>query len=145
MNIQPRVCGQPSLSSQFPSRCLNSGLLTVPLCLLCSVLFLAAAAAALMSPIQKRANRERLRCGEAPHEIDNRGTRGVCEAWRMCNNSHLCTEMDNKVCLRLRELVPAARGGITQPRTHFFGQLCSKMMSWGNKEIIARSAWIVNA
>ena len=26
---------------------------------------------------------------------------------------------------RLRELAPAARGGITQPRTNFFGQLCT--------------------
>ena len=34
------------------------------------------------------------------------------------------TELAKKVCPRLRELAPAARGGITQPGTNFFGGLC---------------------
>ena len=36
------------------------------------------------------------------------------------------TEMAKKVCLRFRELAPTVRGGITQPRTNFFGQLCMR-------------------
>ena len=35
-----------------------------------------------------------------------------------------CTEMAKKVCPRLRETSPV-RGGITQPRIYFFGQLCN--------------------
>ena len=34
------------------------------------------------------------------------------------------TEMAKQVCPGFRELAPAARGGITKPRTNFFGQLC---------------------
>ena len=34
------------------------------------------------------------------------------------------TEMAKKVCPRLREITPTSKGGITQPRTHFFGHLC---------------------
>ena len=34
------------------------------------------------------------------------------------------TELAKKVCPRLRHLATAPAGGITKPRTHFFGQLC---------------------
>ena len=35
------------------------------------------------------------------------------------------TELAKKVCPRLRDLVTAPAGGITQSRTNFFGQLCT--------------------
>ena len=35
------------------------------------------------------------------------------------------TEFAKKVCPRLRELTPVARGGITQPRTDFYGHRCT--------------------
>ena len=34
------------------------------------------------------------------------------------------TELAKTVCPRLRDIATAPAGGITQPRTHFFGQLC---------------------
>ena len=34
------------------------------------------------------------------------------------------TELSKKVCPRLRDLATAPAGGITQPKTNFFGQLC---------------------
>ena len=40
------------------------------------------------------------------------------------------TELANKVCPRLRDLATAPAGRIMQPRTNFFGQLCT----W-NREI----------
>ena len=46
----------------------------------------------------------------------------------------VCTEMAKQVCPRLREIARAARGGITQPRTHFFGHPCMysvvKFLGW---------------
>ena len=39
------------------------------------------------------------------------------------------TELTKKVCPRLRDLATAPAGGITQPRTHFFGQLCREAAS----------------
>ena len=33
-------------------------------------------------------------------------------------------EIAKNVCSRLHEITLAARGGITQPRTNFFGHLC---------------------
>ena len=36
-----------------------------------------------------------------------------------------CTELAKKVCPRLRDLATVLAGGITQPRTYFFGQLCT--------------------
>ena len=35
------------------------------------------------------------------------------------------TELAKKVCPRLRDLATAPAGGITHPRTNFFGQLCT--------------------
>ena len=39
----------------------------------------------------------------------------------------LCTELAKKVCPRLRDSACRRCGEITQPRTHFFGQLCTLM------------------
>ena len=40
------------------------------------------------------------------------------------------TEIAKKCGPRLRELAPAARGGITQPRTNFFGHLCTLVIGY---------------
>ena len=40
---------------------------------------------------------------------------------------NLYTELAKKVCPRLRDLATAPAGGITQPRTNIFGQLCPKV------------------
>ena len=40
------------------------------------------------------------------------------------NDNSIHTELDKKVCPRLRDLATAPAGRITQPRTNFFGQLC---------------------
>ena len=39
----------------------------------------------------------------------------------------LGTELAKNVCPRLRDLATAPAGGITQPRTTFFGQLCTPL------------------
>ena len=57
------------------------------------------------------------------------------------------TELAKKVSPRLRDLAIASAGGITQPRTHFFGQLCSELLQIGtwavqlfsSQSIISRS------
>ena len=36
------------------------------------------------------------------------------------------TELAKKVCPRLRDIATAPAGLIAQPRTHFFGQLCTR-------------------
>ena len=46
----------------------------------------------------------------------------------MFNN---CTELAKKVCPWLRDLATVPAGGITQPRTHFFGQLCTSRFDIG--------------
>ena len=42
------------------------------------------------------------------------------------NSCTVCTELAKKVCPRLPDLATAPAGGITQPSTNFFGQLCSR-------------------
>ena len=39
----------------------------------------------------------------------------------------LCTELRERMIPRLREITPAARGGITQPRVRCFAELCRCM------------------
>ena len=41
------------------------------------------------------------------------------------------TECAKNVCPRLRDLATAPAGNITQPRTHFFGQLCISCLESG--------------
>ena len=43
---------------------------------------------------------------------------------------HPNTELAKKVCPRLRDLATAQTGGITQPRTTFFGQLCRNIRNF---------------
>ena len=48
------------------------------------------------------------------------------------SHSIVCLELAKQVCPRLRELAPAAGGGITSPRTDFFGHLCTYVLGLSN-------------
>ena len=60
--------------------------------------------------------------------------------WRTSSRTSPCTELAKKVCPRLRDLATAPAGGITQPRTNFFGQLCTcfvfRALSWVEKKSV---------